>query len=120
MVETIRPPTGLRSAILFLCSEKLAISKIDTLLEFAEQERKKIKQRQAEGIALAKANGKKLGRPEINYTNLTKEQKYLIEKNYDRWKIGDIKGVDFMELLGLKKNTFYKVIKEYEIAFKLN
>lgn len=63
---------------------------------------------------MSKAKGQKLGRPSINYANLNKEQKYLIEKKYDRWKIGDLKGVDFMELLELKKNTFYKIIKEYE------
>ncbi|MBN6889866.1 recombinase family protein [Cytobacillus horneckiae] len=83
----------------------------------AEQERKKIKQRQAEGIALARSQGKTLGRPQINYSNLTNEQKFFIEKNYDRWKIGDIKGVEFMKLLDLKKNTFYKIINQYEMLY---
>ncbi|MFT9494597.1 MULTISPECIES: recombinase family protein [Bacillota] len=84
----------------------------------AEQERKKIRQRQAEGLAIAKAKGKKLGRPSINYDDLTREQKYLVERNYERWKNGVITGVSFMDLLGLKKNTFYKVIKQYESNIK--
>ncbi|PGR86573.1 hypothetical protein COC54_30400 [Bacillus pseudomycoides] len=39
---------------------------------------------------------------------------YLIEETYPKWKNREITGVQFMEVLGLKKNTFYKVIKEYE------
>ncbi|MGV2503454.1 recombinase family protein, partial [Priestia megaterium] len=38
----------------------------------------------------------------------------LIEETYPKWKNREITGVQFMEVLGLKKNTFYKVIKEYE------
>lgn len=86
-----------------------------SLLAFAaEQERKKTKKRQAEGIALAKSKGKKLGRPSINFDTLTKEQKYLIEKNYQRWKTGQIEAVSFMKLVDLKKGTFYKIMKQYE------
>ncbi|RTR26545.1 recombinase family protein [Robertmurraya yapensis] len=81
----------------------------------AEQERKRILLRQAEGIAAAKASGQTFGRPSINYINLTTEQKYLIEKNYERWKSKKITAVEFMKLLDLKKNTFYKVIKQYGV-----
>lgn len=69
------------------------------------------------GIALDRSQGKTLGSPQINYSNLTNEQKFFIEKNYDRWKTGDIKGVEFMKLLDLKKNTFYKVIHQYETLY---
>lgn len=37
----------------------------------AEEERPKIKTRQAEGIAVAKAQGKHLGRPKNNYYKLS-------------------------------------------------
>ncbi|MCU5408986.1 recombinase family protein [Bacillus cereus] len=80
----------------------------------ADQERKKIRQRQAEGIALAKSQGKHLGRPQLNLSALNQKQLYLIEETYPKWKNRKITGVQFMELLELKKNTFYKIIKEYE------
>ncbi|MDH2889957.1 recombinase family protein [Bacillus cytotoxicus] len=80
----------------------------------ADQERKKIRQRQAEGIAVAKSQGKHLGRPQINLSTLNSKQLFIIEESYPKWKNKDITSVKFMELLELKKNTFYKIIKEYE------
>ncbi|WIG25101.1 recombinase family protein [Bacillus toyonensis] len=80
----------------------------------ADQERKKIRQRQAEGIAVAKSQGKHLGRPPFNFSALSQKQLIIIEETYSKWKKGEITSVRFMELLGLKKNTFYKILKEYE------
>ena len=80
----------------------------------ADQERKKIRQRQAEGIAVAKSQGKHLGRPQLNLSTLTQKQLLIIEETFPKWKNREITGVKFMELLELKKNTFYKIIKEYE------
>jgi DNA invertase Pin-like site-specific DNA recombinase len=40
---------------------------LQVLAYVAQQERENIKQRQAEGIAIAKANGKHLGRPKAEY-----------------------------------------------------
>ncbi len=79
----------------------------------ADQERKKILKRQKEGIAAARKAGKHLGRPAINLETLSKEQREILETNFEKWRAKEIKGVEFMEMLGLKKNTFYKVIKEY-------
>lgn len=79
----------------------------------AEQERKKIKQRQAEGIAVAKAQGKHLGRPQMNLAALSQEQHRTLEGNYQAWKNKRITGVQFAEMLRLKKNTFYKIMQEY-------
>lgn len=94
---------------------KLMEDQFLSLLSFvAEQERKKIRKRQEEGIALAKSNGKHLGRPKLNYETLTKTQKELIKENYPKWKNDEITAVQFMNKLELKKNTFYKIIKEYE------
>lgn len=81
----------------------------------ADQERKKILKRQKEGIAAARKAGKHLGRPAMNLETLSKEQRAILEENFEKWQAKEIKGVEFMEMLGLKKNTFYKVIKEYEI-----
>lgn len=80
----------------------------------ADQERKKIHQRQAEGIAVAKSQGKHLGRPQFNLSTLSSKQLLIIEETYPQWKNREITGVQFMKVLDLKKNTFYKVIKEYE------
>jgi DNA invertase Pin-like site-specific DNA recombinase len=96
---------------------KLMEDQFLSLLSFvAEQERKKIRQRQAEGIAVAKANGKQLGRPQLNLNTISDEQKKILKDNYKRWKSQEITGVQFMKLLNLKKNSFYKVLKEFENA----
>ena len=70
----------------------------------AEQERTFIKQRQKEGITNAKNNGVKFGRPRIE-----KPQNFDIVVS--RWKNKEIKSKEAMELLGLKPNTFYNMIK---------
>ncbi|GFZ69049.1 DNA recombinase [Pseudomonas amygdali pv. eriobotryae] len=84
----------------------------------ADQERKKIRQRQAEGIAAAKAQNKHLGRPQLNVDTLSKEQREILNDNYDRWKEKEITGVQFAALLDLKKNSFYKIVKQYEESTK--
>lgn len=73
----------------------------------SENERKNIKQRQAEGIAIAKAKGVKFGRPKIKYPN-------DFESVYKDWKCGKIKAVDAIRILNLNKTTFYKMAKEHD------
>ena len=71
----------------------------------AEQERTFIKQRQKEGIASAKSNGVKFGRPKIEKPD-----------NFDivvsQWKNKEIKTKEALELLHLRPNTFYTMVKE--------
>lgn len=69
----------------------------------AEQERTFIKQRQKEGIASAKRNNVKFGRPKIE-----KPKDFDIIIN--RWKNKEIKSKEAMELLNLKPNTFYNMV----------
>lgn len=91
---------------------KLMEDQFLSLLSYvAEQERKKIRQRQAEGIALAKAEGKPIGRPAVS---LSDEQRKTWATVYPRWQAGQVKAVEFMRLLGVKKTTFYRLVKEYE------
>ena len=78
----------------------------------AERERENIRQRQAEGISVAKAKGKHLGRPPMNFELLSKEQRSMLDEYYPKWKNREITTVHFIEQLGLRKNTFYKIIKE--------
>ncbi|MHA7584705.1 DNA recombinase [Chryseobacterium mucoviscidosis] len=80
----------------------------------AEEERKGIKQAQAEGIAEAKKRGKHLGRPRINLNTLTPGQRGILDANYKLWKDNELTAVEFMRNLDLKKNTFYKIVREYE------
>lgn len=73
----------------------------------AENERTNIRTRQAEGIAIAKAQGKQLGRPTIELpTNFGEE--------YILWKNGKQTAKATMEHLNLKKSKFYEFVREYE------
>ncbi len=71
----------------------------------AENERKYIKDRQAEGISIAKAKGVKFGRPRINYP----ENWNSVIK---RWENKEITGVQAQRELGLKHNTFYNLYRK--------
>lgn len=71
----------------------------------AEQERTFIKARQKEGIESAKSKGIKFGRPKIEKPN-------NFEEVINMWKDKKIKSKEAMELLNLKANTFYNLIKE--------
>lgn len=71
----------------------------------AEQERTFIKQRQKEGITNAKKNGVKFGRPKI-------EKPQDFDVVVSRCKNKEIKSKEAMELLGLKPNTFYNLLKD--------
>ncbi|MFC5447588.1 recombinase family protein [Paenibacillus aestuarii] len=94
---------------------KLMEDQFLSLLSYvAEQERKKIKQRQAEGIAVAKEQGKHLGRPQMNLSALTKDKLAVFDAMYPQWKSEAITAVEFMRRLDVKKTTFYKIVKEYE------
>ncbi|EJP82010.1 recombinase family protein [Bacillus cereus] len=78
------------------------------LSAFAEKERQDIKQRQAEGIALAQAQGKHLGRPR---TQITQE---FIDA-YKEWKEGGITATAAMKKSNItSSSTFYRVVKRYE------
>ncbi|OUB89799.1 integrase [Bacillus thuringiensis serovar medellin] len=77
------------------------------LSAFAEKERNDIKQRQAEGIALAKKQGKLLGRPPVQITD------QFIEA-YEAWQSGKITAVGAMRKYQIKRSSFYKLVKEYE------
>ncbi|NMM65544.1 recombinase family protein [Clostridium sp. P21] len=73
----------------------------------AHTERENIKQRQKEGIASAHNKGVKFGRPTIDI-----DDGFI--NAYNKWKAGDIKAVEAMELAGMTKATFYRKVKEYE------
>jgi len=84
----------------------------------AEQERKKIKRRQREGIDLAIKNGVEIGRPKINLNTISESQLKTLKEVYPKWKNGELTAVKFMEIIDLKKSSFYKIIREYEQTLK--
>ncbi len=80
---------------------------IEVLGTIAEQERKTIKERQAEGIAAARKNGKKLGRPALVFPDNWKAV-------YADWKSGNITAKTAMELTQTKRTSFYKLVQMTE------
>lgn len=83
---------------------KLMLTMIGAINEF---ERANLLERQREGIAIAKAEGKFKGRKSIDYPDNW-------EEIYPKWKSRDLTGAKAMEMLGLKRNTFYKLVNKYE------
>ena len=71
----------------------------------AQTERENIKKRQAQGIAVAKANGVIFGRP-----------RKKIPDNFDQtvllWRSGEITLEKAAEICGFSKRTFYRKLKE--------
>lgn len=74
----------------------------------AQLERDTLKVRQAEGIAVAKAEGKYKGRKPIDVD----EEK--MTELYAQWKRGETTPKCMMKLLGLKPATFWRKVKAYE------
>jgi DNA invertase Pin-like site-specific DNA recombinase len=79
----------------------------------AEEERERIRKRQREGIDVALQRGVAFGRPKAT---VTEEFKYA----YKRWKSGEITAVRAMQEIGVKKTTFYKLVREYEERYRNN
>jgi DNA invertase Pin-like site-specific DNA recombinase len=77
----------------------------------AEDERNRIRKRQREGIEVALKNGVAFGRPKAIVTEEFKQAYHL-------WKSGEMTAVKVMQEIGVKKTTFYKLVKEYEIKLK--
>ncbi len=80
---------------------------LSLLAYVAEQERKKNRQRQAEGIEVARGEGVVFGRPKQEI-----DRKFV--ETYREWKEGQITATDAMRRIGMKKPTFYRRVKEYE------
>ena len=74
----------------------------------SELEREQTLQRQREGIAIAKSQGKYKGRQPISVD----WEKFA--QLYEQWKSGRITAVEFRKRMKLNKNTFYRRVREYE------
>lgn len=74
----------------------------------AQNERETIRRRQAEGIAIAMSKNVKFGRPKIEISDDFK-------RKVERWKNGEITATEAMENAKIKRTSFYKLVKEYEV-----
>ena len=72
----------------------------------AENERKNIRQRQAEGIAAAKARGVRFGRPQINMPE-------YFGKTVRSWERKEITVEEAVRRCGVSESTFYRRLREY-------
>ena len=73
-----------------------------------EFERTNLLERQREGIAIAKREGKYKGRKEI------KIDENIFNEQYERYKNRDINKCEFAKRLNVSRPTLDKLIKEYE------
>ena len=91
---------------------------IEVLTSIAENERITIRSRQAEGLAampvdkttgkkVSKKTGRCIGRPSIQFPENFAEY-------YIKWRQNEITAVETMKTLGLKPNSFYKLVHLYE------
>ena len=88
-----------------LTGKFLADMVLQILAYVAQKERENIRQRQAEGIAVAKASGKRWGRKK---KNLPPDFPAL----YTAWKNGEISEGQLLEVCGMKRSTLYKRLQE--------
>lgn len=78
---------------------------MEVLSSIAEQERITVHKRQAEGIAAAKEKGRYLGRPKIEKPSAWEEVILKLERK-------EITAVKAMELLNMKRSSFYKLLRD--------
>lgn len=75
----------------------------------AENERKNIRTRQAEGIAAAKARGVKFGRPEMKMPENFKE-------TVTKWEEGKITVKEILKMYEMSESTFYRKVREIRLS----
>ena len=81
---------------------------IEGYATMAQQELEKRAKRQTEGIIEAQKKGIKFGRQPIQLN----ESEFMTV--YNSWKAAEINARQAMNILGIKPNTFYRRVKEYE------
>ena len=76
----------------------------------AENERNNIRERQAEGIRIAKEKGVKFGRPKVSTPPNTNE---ILDKYINH----EITNTEAAELLDVSRGTFFRLVKEHKNKF---
>ena len=80
---------------------------IELYTMMAQQEIETREKRQREGIDVALANGVKFGRKAVEYPKNWESVISLVDNK-------QLTNIEAMQMLGLKKTTFYKLLKEYK------
>ena len=80
---------------------------IELYTMMAQQEIETREKRQREGIDIALASGVKFGRKEVEYPKNWESVIQLVDNK-------QINNLAAMQMLGLKKTTYYKLLKEYK------
>ncbi len=78
----------------------------------AENERINIKQRQAEGIRIAKEKGIKFGRPKAILPSNTSD---ILDKYINR----ELTNIEAAELIGVSRGTFFRLVKDRKLSKNL-
>ena len=82
---------------------------LQLLIYMAEDERQRTRERQEEGVRTANQNDVKFGRKRYKIDDTFKAV-------YPEWKENKITAVGAMTRVGMKSNTFYRRVKEYEAS----
>ena len=80
---------------------------IELYTMMAQQEIETREKRQREGIDVALANGVKFGRKAVEYPKNWESVISLVDNK-------QLTNIEAMQMLGLKKTTYYKLLKEYK------
>lgn len=107
---------GVNEYLMLLAKEQIKIA-----FEQSEKEVKDLQQRVKEGMAVARANGKQIGRAEGTTieTDKAKAAKQLILKHSNKFN-GTLNNKECMALVGVAKATFYKYVEELESNLEAN
>jgi DNA invertase Pin-like site-specific DNA recombinase len=70
----------------------------------AELEREQIRERQQEGIAIAKQHGKLLGRPRL-------KKPLNFDEVFAKWNCKEITAVEAYKQLNISKASFYRLVQ---------
>lgn len=81
---------------------------IEVYSAIAQQENEKRRKRQAEGIALAKQRGVYKGRKPVDV------DWEMFREVYGKWKSHQITATAAMNMLSMRKSTFYRRVKDFE------
>ena len=106
-----------------LINKKLRDQKINTLAYVAQKELEKNKFRRSQGIKSTPIDKKTGKRISLKTGRVTGRPKTEITEDfiriYNQWKNKELTAVKSMDLLGLKRNTFYRLVKEYDNENKI-
>lgn len=108
-----RNKLDIKSELEYYKQNGIRVKVIDMPTTMINLEGQETRKKQAEGITAARKRGQHLGRQEIDFPTNWFEV-------YIRWKKKEIRANTAMEILNLKRTTFYKLVNKYEQEDKWN